>query len=149
MQVQVDEMMNHLKLKIGPEQIILREGLQPFMFQTNKGRLVVTSQLPVPPGTPFPGIWAPMVSDDRGETWREWRQTNIPGGSPFHEGCATQLKDGTILLLQWSARGPEPGGFWIAKLWESRDNWETVQGPFEARMFLPLAKGGFDDDGHP
>ena len=36
---------------------------------------------------------------------RDWRRPNIHGGSPFHEGCATQLRDGTIILFQWSARG--------------------------------------------
>ena len=141
--------MNRFKLKIGEERIVLNEGLQPFLFKTRQGRLVVTAQMPVPPGTVFPGVWATMISDDQGSSWKPWAQVNIEGGSPFHEGCVTQLKDGTIFLLQWSARGPESGGNWIAKFWESRDNWQTVQGPFEARMFLPLAKGGFDDEGHP
>lgn len=141
--------MNPIRVHIGPERIVLREGLQPFLFQTQAGRLVVLAQMPVPLGTQFPGVWGTMVSDDHGESWRAWTQEGIPGGSPFHEGCATQLRDGTILLLQWSARGPEPGGVWISKLWESRDNWESVQGPFDARMVLPEAKGGFDDEGHP
>jgi hypothetical protein len=138
--------MHNPKLVIGPEVVIMPDALQPFLIRTRGGRIVVTGQLPVPLGTPFPGVWGTMVSDDGGQSWHD---PGIPGGSPFHEGCATQLSDGTILLLQWSARGPDSDGNWIATLWESRDEWRTLQGPFDARLHLPDAKGGFDDDGHP
>src|SRR5688572_30190548 len=142
-------MSNPIRVRIGPERVVMREALQPFMFHTREGRTAVVGQMPVPLGTVFPGVWATAVSDDGGQTWHDWRRPNIPGGSPFHEGCATQLRDGTIMLLQWSARGPETGGVWIAKRWESRDNWESVAGSFDSRVHLPQAKGGFDDDGHP
>jgi hypothetical protein len=138
-----------VKIKLGPERIAAKDCLQPFLFQTRTGRLVLIGQMPAPPGAPYPGTWLTRLSDDQGETWRTWSQANVPGGSLFHEGCLVQLRDGTILILPWSARGPEAGGYWIAKLWESRDNWETVQGPFDARFLLPQAKGGFDDDGNP
>jgi hypothetical protein len=137
--------MNQLKLDIGPERIILPEALQPFLIHTKTGRLVVTGQLPVPLGTQFPGVYGTAASDDGGQTWKD---PGVPGGSPFHEGCVAHLRDGTTLLLQWSARGPDSDGNWIAKLWESRD-WKTLTGPFDAKLHLPDAKGGFDDDGHP
>ncbi|HVF09317.1 MAG TPA: sialidase family protein [Abditibacteriaceae bacterium] len=138
-----------MKINIGPEKVILPGGLQPFMFQLKTGRLVVQAQLETPLGTMFPGRWATLVSDDGGASWQPWSRADVTGGSPFFEGCATHLSDGLAILLEWSARGPQPDGCWIARLWESHDNWDTAQGPFEARIPLPMAKGGFDDDGHP
>jgi hypothetical protein len=141
--------MEFMKITIGPEKVILPGGLQPFMFRLNTGRLIVQAQLEGPADMPFPGRWATIVSDDNGGSWQPLSKPESTGGSPFFEGCAVHLADGTVLLLEWSARGPQPGGYWFARLWESTDNWKTLQGPIEARILLPQAKGGFDDDGHP
>lgn len=137
------------QIEIRPEILVLRDAQQPFLFRTSTGRLLVTAQLPAPAGAPYPGRWAMMASDDCGAHWRQWTQPGIDGGSPFHEGCAVQLRDGTIVLLSWSARGPESDGCWRAMRWESRDDWATVQGPFPAVFDLPQAVGGYDDDGNP
>lgn len=138
-----------LSLTIGPARRILPDAQQPFLLQARGGRLLLTGQLPAPAGTPFPGPWAAMVSDDAGQSWRRWQQPEIPGGSPFHEGCGAPLADGTFLLLSWSARGPSATGAWVAQRWESRDDLASFQGPYPARLHLPQAKGGFDDDGNP
>ena len=65
------------------------------------------------------------------------------------EGSVGQLKDGTILVMEWVARGPKADGYFIGKLWESRDNWKILTGPIDARIYLPQGKGGFDDGGKP
>lgn len=141
--------MNSLSVTIGPEILMIPDGLQPFMLQTASGRLIAQAQLKVPPATPYPGIYANVVSDDGGATWQPWRQENIPGGSPFYEGCAAQLRDGTVVWLEYAATGPDENGDWTASLWESRDDLRTLQGPIKASFHLPQAKGGFDDDGNP
>jgi hypothetical protein len=61
----------------------------------------------------------------------------------------TQLKDGTILVVEWVAEGPQPDGYFLGKLWESQNEWETLKGPFESKVFLPQGKSGFDDGGRP
>jgi len=141
--------MSKLKITVGPETIALANGLQPFVFQTHTGRLVLTAQLPPQKPADFPGIWATVVSDDHGATWRTKTFPNAPGASPFHEGAAASLADGTIVLFEWSARGPQPGGNWIARRWESHDDFNTIRGPFESVIHLPQAKGGFDDMNQP
>lgn len=138
-----------VKIIIGPEQKILPEGLQPFMFLSREGTLVVQAQLPTNAQAKFPGRWGTVRTTDGGKTWETWAPSKTQGGGPFIEGSVTQLKDGTILILEWAARGPDSGGCFIGKLWESRDDWRTVTGPTEARIYLPQGKGGFDDGRNP
>ena len=50
-----------LRVKVGPERIVLGDGLQPFMFQTKKGTLFLQAQTSPTPGfriaatNPIPG----------------------------------------------------------------------------------------------
>ncbi|MCC6124064.1 MAG: exo-alpha-sialidase [Pirellulales bacterium] len=138
---------DRLKIIVGPERKVLPDGLQPFMFLSREGTLVVQAQLPTGT-TEFPGRWGTVRSTDGGRIWKTWEAAKTQGGGPFIEGSAAQLKDGTILILQWAARGPKDGYF-IGKLWESRDDWRTLAGPTDARFHLPQGKGGFDDGGNP
>jgi len=139
-----------LQVNIGPERKFMPGGLQPFMVRAADGRLYAIGQLPVPLGTHFPGVFGACVSDDAGKTWQKWSQADLPGGSVFFEGCATVLKrdNNALIMLPHSFKAAQPEGWWEAPLWESRDNWRTVRRATTARLHLPQAKGGFDDDGH-
>jgi len=138
-----------LKITIGPEVKILPEGLQPFMFLSRQGTLVVQAQLPTTEDKEFPGRWGTVRSTDGGRSWQNWAPAKEQGEGPFIEGSVGQLKDGTILILEWVARGPKADGNFIGKVWESKDEWKTISGPFEAKFYLPEGKGGFDDGGKP
>jgi len=138
-----------LKITIGPEVKILPEGLQPFMFRSRQGTLVVQAQLPTTEDKEFPGRWGTVRSTDGGRSWQNWAPAKEQGEGPFIEGSVGQLKDGTILILEWVARGPKADGNFIGKVWESKDEWKTISGPFEAKFYLPEGKGGFDDGGKP
>jgi len=147
-------------VQIGPERIILTDGLQPFAFRTSKGTLVAQAQLSFPPGykppakNAYPGLPGTVVSRDGGQTWRRWSYAARAGANegigPIFEGAATELRDGTILILDWIVDGPSADGrIWTGQLWESRDDFRTVTGPTPFAVELPQAKVGFDDGGHP
>src|SRR5688572_12613656 len=66
-----------LRVKVGPERIILGDGLQPFGFRTRKGTLYLQAQTSPTPGfklasnNPIPGYghFASVVSRNHGKTW--------------------------------------------------------------------------------
>jgi len=142
-----------LELTVGPEQILLPGGLQPFLFQSAKGTLVFQAQLPFPAGyvqpikNAYPGFPGSRRSLDFGRSWTDWTPSKKQGAGPIHEGTVAQLRDGSILLLEWIADGPRPDGYFIGNVWESRDEWQTIAGPIKAKVYLPMAKSGFDDGG--
>lgn len=143
------------QVDIGQEKIILTDGLQPYVFRTAARRLVVQAQLSFPPGyqplsaNQFPGIIATIVSDDNGKNWRRWLPVLDQGDGPLTEGTGTLLRDGTLMLINWVATRSNPTAPWAGSLWESRDNFTTVEGPIPFTIEIPLAKAGFDDGGHP
>src|SRR5688572_10361130 len=145
-----------LTVSVGPERIVLTDGLQPFLFSTRAGTLVAQAQLTYPPNHVhaerdwYPGLPGTVVSRDGGKSWRRWlpspelRTGPHQGGEvgehhgwrhgarglgPIFEGAATQLRDGTILVLNYATDGPSSEGTWWAKLWESDDDFTTVRGP--------------------
>jgi hypothetical protein len=143
-----------LKVEIGPERIILPGGLQPFMFQSKKGTLLVEGMMPEPPGFVAPNLnWGWFTefirSTDGGNTWKTWLPRPAQGRGPVFEGDGVQLKDRTILILEWTAEGPKEGGYLFGKLWESHDEWQTLSGPTEAKIYLPDAITGYDGGGRP
>jgi len=150
-------MQNHdtFNVQIGPERIVLTDALQPFAFKGDGDTLVVQGQLSFPPGyvppakNSFPGIVGVAVTRNNGDTWQRWKPAPEQGMGPVIEGSATLLRDGTILVLEWIADVPDESGLWRGQIWESADNFETLQGPFQTKIDLPLAKSGFDDGGHP
>src|SRR5215475_7115177 len=99
------ENLHTLNVSVEPETKIL-PGLQPFAFLSRQGTLVVQDTLPTPEGTEWPGRWSYARSADGGRTWKPWTSTKNDGLSPYTEGNMTQLKDGTILIMEWVARGP-------------------------------------------
>lgn len=153
------------KLTIGPERVILPDGAQPYMFRSAKGTLIV--QVPMfgltppvlqPDGTSrwiyrdkngFYTKICTVRSTDDGETWTVWNPPMDPEDGPITEGTMAQLKDGTIMALQWIAHGPTKDGFFIGKVWESRDEWVTLDGPFESKVYLPRGAVAHDDTDLP
>ena len=144
-----------IKLTIGPEISVLPGGLQPFMFQSDRGTLVVQAEMPNPPGyvpparNAYPGYPGTVRSTDQGRTWERWQPDPNQGIGPIFEGNVASLRDGTILLFEWIGDGPRPGGYFQGNVWESRDDWKTMRGPTASQIHLPQAKGGFDDGGKP
>jgi len=144
-----------LEITIGNEGIIMPGGLQPYMFQTGNGTLVVQAMLPDPRDLSRSAtekyIYPPvrtLRSTDSGNTWKLWTPGKTVGVGPIFNGDGVQYKDGTILWLDWAAEGPRPGGNFVTKVWESRDDWETLLGPFEAKVHLPEGVGaGAADNG--
>ena len=122
-----------LKIIIGPEQIIMRDQLQPGMFQSSQGTLL---------------LHAAQVarSTDGGKTWKPWTPTTRKG-LDFIE--AVELKDGTVLGVGFVPDGPMKDGYLGARLWESHDDMQTFDGPIPAKVYLPDSISGFSDNGQP
>ena len=143
-----------LRFDFGDEHMMLDGGLQPFLFSTASGALILQAQSPDPP-FPSPRMhyayaMTTAVSRDHGKTW-----TVIPlkpGDNGLNlEGGAVQLRDGRLLALDTyvtPGKGPDEG---VGQLYVSKDDWHTVQGPDDVRFDLPnidfyVSK---DDGGHP
>ena len=153
---------NLIPAEIGPERIVLTDGLYVHMFQTAKGTLVAEAGLSLPPGyklpdknvNPFIPCW--IVSRNKGKDWQRWTPKGVVSGSlyeppapgPHYWGAATELSDGTVIILEWIAV-KEPDGTWTGQLWESKDDCRTMQGPTPMTVHLPQAKIGHDDSGRP
>lgn len=143
------------RVEIGPERMVLADGLQPFILRARDKTIVVQAQLQLPPHTKtardiFPAVPGTVISRDCGKSWKRWIPEPAHGMGPFFEGSATQLSDGTIILLEWVASGPSTEGLYTGKLWKSNDDFETLKGPFPAIFQLPQGRGdGCDDSGNP
>src|SRR2546425_6055270 len=115
------------------------------MFQSAHGTLVLQAQ--VSRRIAYPGIWKTVRSTDGGQSWQPWIPAKGQGEGPFTEGNIVQLKDGTIQVLEWIARGPDSNGYFSGKIWQSQDDWLTLNGPYPAKMYVPQGRGGVDDGG--
>jgi hypothetical protein len=161
-----------VRVEVGPERIVLTDGLQPFMVRSASGAIWVMAQTTAPPGFVLPPrnamalVPGYVVSRDGGRTWRRWQtlamkdatvgpgelglqETRFRLGMPMFEGAAMALCDGTVLLMEWIADGPDEAGNFTAHVWESHDDLETFAGPYPSIIPLPQAKIGYDDCGHP
>lgn len=143
-----------LKIMVGPEHIVLRKAIQPFMFQSRQGTLVVQGQAPAPHDFVAPKYvwgWYPgtVRSTDRGRTWASWKPSATQGLGPIFEGTGAEFKDGTIVILSRLAKVSQPDGYFISDRWESHDDWQTLDGPLQAKIYLPEAVLGFGDNGQP
>jgi len=126
----------------------MADGLHPYLVVSRQGTMIVQAHLPPTPGkTGQRSGYA--RSTDGGRTWNQWLPSDAHGDGPMMEGCATQLRDGTIMVLAFRAKGPTPDGDFIGQRWESRDDWASLSGPADMRIHLPRGKGGFDDGGRP
>lgn len=161
-----------MNITVSPERIILTDGLQPFMTRAADGALWIMAQMTTPPGF----VMAPrnamglvpgyVISHDGGQSWQRWipeaakqatvgpgelglQETRFRLGMPMYEGASTVLRDGSVLLIEWIADGPDDAGNFIAHCWESHDNMATLDGPYPCIIPLPQAKIGYDDGGNP
>jgi hypothetical protein len=144
-----------LRIEVGPECQVVSGGLQPFLFRSARGTLVLQAQLPypasyaLPPKNIFPGLPGTVVSRDSGTTWQSWQPGPDQGLGPVIEGAIVQLDVDHIRIFDWIADGPTPDGAFTGVWWETTDEWRTVRGPWPCRIDLPQAKGGYDDGGRP
>src|SRR5262245_49226729 len=145
-----------LQIKVGPERIILGDGLQPFMFQTKKGALFLQAQTSPTPGfekaakNPIPGYghFANVVSRNHGKTWDRALPPPWNNRLAYFMGAYTTLSDGTILMVEWKGDSTSEEGIFQAWLWESKDDLATIEGPSLAPIDLPEGKSfEFDDSG--
>jgi hypothetical protein len=143
-----------LRLDFGPEYVILPRGLQPSIFCTSTGALVVQGQLPEKPAPAqrisYPFALKTIVSRDGGASWAPL-PVNPEGNGLNLEAGAVQLKDGTILALDTyvtPGNGPDLG---VGQLYTSNDDWRTVDGPRDVPFKLPNVNfyASADDGGRP
>src|SRR5262249_36134872 len=96
-----------LAVTIEPEVQLLAGGLQPFLFRSAAGTLVVQAQWPspagyrLPPKNVYPGLPGTAVSRDGGAGWELWHPAEGQGLGPIFEGAAVQLRDGTVRVFDW------------------------------------------------
>jgi hypothetical protein len=143
-----------VRLSFGTERMILDDGLQPSMLRTASGALVVQAQLSRKPHSQkrifYPYALSTVVSRDAGETWREFPLK--PGDNGVNmEGGAIQLKDGTILVLETYVTPGTTPGTGAGLLYQSSDDYRTLEGPIDVTFNLPRANffGSTDDGGRP
>jgi len=137
-----------LELNFGPVTTLYKGGVFPYMFLAREGTTVVHGvkgwKKESVEGIPF----TVRSTDDR-QTWKVWNPSpdQLPG--PTHEGSVVQLKDGSILIFNWSLESVGSGRF-RGKLWTSTNQWETLAGPQAIQLSIPrAAPPGFDDRGEP
>ncbi len=143
-----------VKVSFGPEQLVIKGGLQPSMVITKTGALVVQSQLPEHsiPVRRQSSHWAfgTVISRDSGATW-----TRIPlkaGENGLNmEGGAIQLRDGSLLALDTYVVPGERPGEGVGERYVSTDDWQTLQGPEKITLNLPGVNflSSKDDMGRP
>lgn len=143
-----------LGLRFGEERLVLPRGLQPSLLCTREGTLILQAQLPEKPfpseRISYPYALGTEVSRDGGRHW-----TSIPLKQGVNgldmEGGATQLRDGTIIALDTFITPGQRPGLGMGQLYESKDDWKSLQGPIDVQFDLPNAKftGSTDDGGRP
>ena len=131
-------------------------GVQPFLYSTADGVLLVQSQLSLKPHgkrrriTHFPWRVGNRISRDFGKHWEDC--VIRPGEDhPFLEGGALERRDGAILMLDTyitPTGNPDEGE---GDLWISRNAWRTFDGPVPCRFRIPGVDfdASADDGGRP
>ena len=147
--------MSTLQITVEPEVQLLSGAVQPYLFCSAQGTLVVQGHgpypvdYPLPPRNVFPGLPVTAISRDQGHTWALWTPSAGQGQGPIIEGAVLQLRDGRIRIFDWIADGPDAEGNFTGQFWDTTDEWQTVQGPTPFQIHLPQAKIGYDDVGKP
>jgi hypothetical protein len=143
-----------LRLRFGPERLVVPRGLQPSMLCTKEGTLVVQAQVPE---KPFPSkrmtyfsALATVISRDGGTTWKDIPLKPEDNGLNM-EGGAVQLRDGAILALDTYIMPGKKPGQGVGQLYTSNDDWRTLEGPKDADFELPDVnfEASTDDGGRP
>lgn len=145
---------SRIKLKFEPEVMIVNDGLQPSMLSTKKGTLIVQSQnskKPIPQKRIFyPYAMSTVVSRDGGKSWKEFPLAPGDNGVDM-EGGIIQLKDGSIIALETYVTPGEKPDTGEGLLYQSTDDYKTLQGPFPMTFNMPGADfyNSSDDGGRP
>jgi hypothetical protein len=147
--------MASLQVTVTPEVQLISGAVQPYLFRSRNGTLVVQGHgaypphYPKPPRNVFPGLPITAISRDGGATWSQWLPAEQQGQGPVIEGAVLQLRDGRIRIFDWIADGPSPEGDFTGQMWETTDEWQSVQDAVPIHIHLPQAKIGYDDNGKP
>lgn len=143
-----------IKLSFDDEVMVMPEGLQPSMLCTQKGTIIVQSQLPKKP-LPQKRIYYPfamktVVSRDGGQNWTEVPLKEGDNGLDL-EGAMAQLKDGTIIGLETYVIPGDKPDTGAGLMYVSTDDYKTIQGPIDITFDMPNADfyGSSDDGGRP
>ena len=95
----------------------------------------------------FGGIPHTVRSPDRGKSWVSWSPQPGQGEGPRTGDAIVQQADGSIIVFDWLAEFRE-NGLYVLKRWETADDWKTIRGPGESRVWVPQGAGeGHDDRG--
>ena len=143
-----------VRVTAGEPVVALEGGLQPFLFCSSRGTLVMQAQLPEKPyGTKDKMVYASRmattVSRDGGRSWRPF--VHLAGHDEANlEGGVVELRDGTILMLDTYVVPGTAQGKGVGELWVSRDDWKTLEGPRDVPFTLPRVNfdASSDDGGH-
>jgi hypothetical protein len=143
-----------ISLQFGDERMVIPDGLQPSMFCTKKGALIVQSQnskKPIPQDRIFyPYAMTTVISRDNGKTWNDFVFPGLVNGIDI-EGGVTQLRDGTIIALETYVTPGKRSDEGTRLMYTSSDDWHTLQGPVEISFHIPNADfwSSSDDGGRP
>lgn len=141
-----------LNLHVGPERLVMAEGLQPSMICTAQGTLIVQAQLTAKPlpakRIAYPSAIMTVVSRDGGTTWAEFPRPPGQNGLNF-EGGVIQLRSGRILALDTYVTPGAGEGTGGGQLYFSDDDWRTLSGPVDNDFTIPGVNyyGSTDDYG--
>ncbi|MBO9609516.1 MAG: exo-alpha-sialidase [Paenibacillaceae bacterium] len=152
---QVSEPVRDSRLTVKPleEQMVWNGGLQPFLVRTRKGTMICQLQMPERSHNDgrivFHWRIATIVSRDGGVTWQA--VSRKPGENELYmEGGGTELRDGSIVMLDTYVTPHADSGYGAGLMNISRDEWKTVEEPVDMLFHLPDVNFyGNDDGGNP
>ena len=131
---------DRIEAHVGRRVLAAQGGLQPFLFCSDKGTLVLHVQLPEEPlGTRpvlFPSRMATFISRDEGQTWQRFVHDAAKDDVNL-EGGVVQLSDGSIVMLDTYVLPGDAPDTGVGELWRSHDDWWTLEGPSYVRFDLP------------
>ncbi|HTL30561.1 MAG TPA: sialidase family protein [Tepidisphaeraceae bacterium] len=142
-----------LSFTFGDETLVLPDGLQPSMFVTATGAIVVQAQVHEKPAPStrmkYPYDMRMVISRD-GE--KDWKPIPRDAFGPLNlEGGGLQLRGGAIVALDTYVTPGASANQGMGLLFTSTDDMRTLEGPKEVPFDLPNIDfyGSSDDGGHP
>lgn len=146
-----------IKTTVHHDREVCPGGLQPFLYVTKKGTLLLQYQTPEKPlGTRplnYPYATATYLSRDGGASFEKINIYQDPAkDDPFLEAGALELSDGTFFLMDTYVT-PDPEErkeHGVGEIWTSEDDLYTWKGPEVSKFYLPRINyyASSDDDGN-